>query len=714
VDAHGRWTRTRVAAAASAGALLALPAAGQPSIDADLGSRWLRPDEAIELRVDADTYAARSELRVFAGATDVSAWISSPRPGVLRLASAALRWPQGSRELVVYRIDGASPPRWRELARLPLKVLDTLGFESSTFKPRAELQLEGRAAEERDDGQPHTPRGRHLDAGARAGIEWQAEGGGRQWQAQANTQGASERSKALRAGERGAAAPRVDLADYRVTFVAGAQGAQGAQRLELGHVSHGNHPLLISSMASRGLSVASKLGSHADLSLAAMNGSAIVGWNNPLGLAEDEHRIQALTLATELVDERPGALRAELTLLDASLLPRSGFDQGQVPDAEESRGLGLRLLWQHGRLRGDLAWARSRHLHPFDAQLALAANGGDADTATVAVRPVTRDAHRGELHWDLLDAGNGGSNDSQAPPPRATLSLLHERSAPLYRSLAASFASDQMHTRLALDAAWQGATTQWHAAQRVDNLARLATLLRTGTTEWGGALRLPLPAWMAPGAPAGSSLWPTASLSWQQTHQLARNAPDTAQSGIAASHRPDQLNRTAQLQLNWQRGQGSLGYTLAVSDQDNRQSGRERADFRNLSHQFALVLALAERWRGQASVQRSRNASVESALVRRVESASLGVEGTLTERLSLSSNVSASRQSDSAGDATARQIAAQAQANWRFDWALAGQVLPAQAFVRSGLQDERQNDRRLGTGGSFRAWWVDVGLSISH
>jgi hypothetical protein len=680
------------AAAGAALALQAALAAGEARIEPSFGERWVAAGEALVLGIDAATFAARSELRVFVGSEDVTAWLTAPEPGLLRLEPRGGPWPAGEQALVLYRV---AQRQWQELARLPLKVLSPAGFEASRFTPRAELQSKGRADEDRSDGAATSPRGTYLDLAGRFGGSWQGAREGWQFEAQANVQATSHRPEALRAAELRDAAPRVDLADYRLA------AAHGDDRFEFGHVSHGRHPLLVNGMASRGAALAAQMGGRFDLAAAAMNGTAIVGYHNPTGLEEQDHRVHALTVGAELLTERPGALRAELTLLDAALLPRSGFDQGSVADAERSRGFGVRLLARSagGRARADLAWARSRHLHPFDPLLAQAGE-------SVAVRAATRDAHRVELSFDLLEAGG-------EQPRQLALSLLHERTAPLYRSLAAAFASDQMHTRVALSAAWRGATAQLQAAERVDNLARIPTLLRTGTGEWAASVSLPLPAWFGAGDRADSG-WPQLSGSWQQVHQRARNAPDTLASGIAASHRPDQLNRSGQLALAWQRKRGSFGYTLTWSDQDNRQSGRERADFRNLGHQLSAAWSLGEALRLNAGAQRSRQLAREQALIRYVNGLSIGADWQALERLALAAQWSLNLQDNSAASATQRAAAAHLQATWRFELPTADRKLPGQAFVRYARQHDRQRDLAFGTASALEAWWVDLGLSVAY
>ncbi|MBX3637798.1 MAG: hypothetical protein KF683_20695, partial [Rubrivivax sp.] len=247
-------------------------------------------------------------------------------------------------------------------------------------------------------------------------------------------------------------------------------------------------------------------------------------------------------------------------------------------------------------------------------------------------------------------------------------------------------------------------------------LARIATLLRNRTGELGAALSLPLATWFAGDGDAGapSPWWPAASLIWQRVHQRAVNAPDPETSGIADTHRPDQLNRTLQAHLQWTLPQGwAFGYALARSHQDNRQPGRERADFRNLSHQVSLTAPLSETLRTTVGLTRSRNVSVETSLVAWTTGGTLGVDWQASERWALAANLSNNRNHDSLDNASARSLGVQLQSSWRFTLPGPGQPLPVQAFVRVSRQGERNEDRVFGQQSDHRIDWVDVGLAMS-
>ncbi|MDO9092676.1 MAG: hypothetical protein Q7U99_08595 [Rubrivivax sp.] len=671
---------------------LAGPAQAQPQLEVSFDQQWQPADAALRLRLQSGTLPATPELRVFIGTRDVSPLLRWTGPGMLELVPAGQTWPAGESELVLY------DAQWTEIARWPLRVLNASGLESSQFESKLDLQADRRAASRHGEGTPLTPRSSLTEGGGLGGFGWKGARAGWQWEAAANVSGHSQRAKALRFGELAGDAPKLDLADYRVA------AAWGQHRLELGHVSAGTHALLAQGVASRGLGLSTRAGERADLSLHVVGGSAIVGWDDPLGLQEQDHRMQVLTLGLELLDGRPGGLRAELSVIDASVLPRSGFNTGSVPDAEQSRGLGLRLLASSagGRLRGELAVARSRYTNPFDDTLAL-------DGELRAVQPVARNAHSAELQAGLLQQWPVGAQALDL-----TLTLRHDRAAPLYRSLASFVTSDLAQTRVGLQAGLAGASAQLQAVHKVDNLARVATLLRTRTQELQAALNLPLAQWLGGD---GASFWPTLAWTAQQVHQQAANTPVAEDSGFADSQRPDQMSTNHQINLNWTLSQGALSYGLSRAVQDNRQRGREQADFHQLGHEIGLSWAFGEALRTSLSVTRSRQLSVETAVKSWTTSGSLTFEWQATERWGLQASAAhngSRRGTGIAPDlARTRNTLLQAQISWRFAVPGLAKPLPGQAFLRLASQTDRQQDIAFGQDTRLRHGWLDLGLSFS-
>jgi hypothetical protein len=711
------------------GALLAQAAFAQVAPpEAQFAGRWVHTDAVLALRLTPQQQARWREWRFFIGTREVTALARLATPGLLELVPGAARWPSGESELVVHEGEAGA-----EVARLPLRVLSALGFEASEHQPRLDIGGEGRAADRRSDGQPTSARTGQADGTLGAGHAWKGRRDEFNFEAAANLAGHSQQDKALRFATLAERAPKTDLADYRLALGWREHG------IELGHLSAGTHPLLVQGFASRGVGIKSRLGAQADLTVHALRGSAIVGYDELSGLADDEHRLHLLTLGSELLADRPGGLRLELSLADAAVRAQSGFEVGSVPDAERSSGLGLRLAAASAdaRLGGELALARSRFTNPFDPALAL---GGELKP----VQPVTRHALAARLRWAAVQglvlgaapaaAGSTDTPHAQEAPGANKLDLSfelqHDRAQPLYRSLGGNVTPDQQATRVTAQLGLAGAALQANAGTRVDNLARIATLLRTRTDEAGTTLALPLPAWFATpqpaagsAAPAGdsepaqqakpASPWPALTLAGKWLHQRALNAPAAEDSGVAATHRPDQVTREQQLNLNWTLGVHGLSYGASRSTLDNRQSGRERADFRRLAHQASLNLMLGEAWRAALALSRARQASIETGLVNWTTGGSLQLDWTPGDRWAVSASAKHELADDSLDRARNAGDGAQLQITRRFALPGIDKPLPGQVFVRLGYQAQRQRDAVFASATRFRAGWVDTGLSFS-
>lgn len=657
---------------------------------------WLRDDQPLVLHLAPDLRARAAQLRFVLGHSDVTALVD-PAPASaagaldrpLRLVPRATRWPAGESELVMY--DGDD---WTERARLPMKVLTRGGFESSTWTPQLDLRADGRPHVQGQAAALADGRSRREGLHGQAGLGWSGQRAGWQFEAAAHLAGSSDPAKALRAAERADQAPRVDLADYRVAL------AHDGRRIELGHLAGRAHPLLVQDPARRGLALHSALGPTADISLHVLSGTALVGWDHLLGVTEAEHRAQLLSAGVELLPARPGGLRAELGVLDAAVLPRRDFNAGSVPDAERSQGLSLSLAGQTAgeRVRGSLALARSRFVNPFDPALAL-------DGELRAVQPATRNAAAADLQLALLASAEGAVR-----PYRLRLDLHHERAAPLYRSLMAAVTPDQSLSRWGLHGQWAGATAQWQWRRRLDNLDHVATLLRTRTDEQQATLNLPVASWRAEAAPR--AWWPGLTLDWQQVHQFAVNLPRTEDSGFAASQRPDQMNRTLQLRLDWTRPWGQWAYALNRARQDNRQPGREAADFATLGHVFSASRAFGETLRVNVELSRQRQLNAEQAQVQRTRALTLHVDWTPDERWTLGGGLALQRAADSLQRSRTRHEDWFVLAARRFAIPQIDKPLPAQWQLRLAGQADRQDDRTFGLTSDVRGWWLDVGLSI--
>jgi hypothetical protein len=667
-------------------------AADAAPVRAEFDGRWVRPADTLVLRVPQRL--AGADLRFVAAGTDVTALARAAGPGEFHVELRAAPLVPGESEFVVWRVDGSA---WEEVARFALKVLTSAGFEKSRFDPKLDLANKSTVDSNARGSAVPPPRPTYADLTGRGGVGFEFARDRFGVEGSFNAAGSSYRNEALRYGELQSRAPKADLADYVVNT------RWRDTTLTVGHLSWGTHPLLLSGYGSRGLMLGQKIGSRVDVSLAAMNGTGIVGYDNFLGLDSEQHRIYGAGLGVELVGGRPGALRAELALMDASLESRGNFNVGEVTDAETSRGLGLRLSGSTAgnRVRGDAAFARSRYVNPFDPQLA---QGGTSQ----AVARTTHDARSANLAVDVVQ---GAQWFSPAQPFTTTLTLHHGRFAPLYRSIGASVSSDQQLDRAGLALRLGATQLQFNASRLEDNLDDVPTVLKNRTDTGGVTLTLPPAPWR--GADPGRTWWPQLTLGTQRVHQFALNTPVIADSGIAASHRPDQVNRSHQLGLAWSREPLTLSYGASYATQDNRQPGRELADFANLGHQVTLGLRVLETLNVSIGLNRARNYSVEKDLASYTNGGTLGFDWTWAERWSLAANAGRTLADDSRDLSRTVDRTAQAQLSYRFSVPGPGRRLPGQVFVRYARQgnDVRDNVFGLSSQGVNTAW--DAGLSLS-
>ena len=282
--------------------------------------------------------AGDGRLAIFLGTTDLTAMFT-PTGTALRYTPDLLVLPSGPTELVVYHVPPDSGAAWTELKRVPVRVRYRFDVERAAFDPGLSLNNEGQIAQGQFPTPDELPDHRiYQDFTTQLEASADVERRGWRVQTEARIVGVSYREEALRFRELADQAPNLDLAEYAV------QVERGPGVVTLGHVSHGRHPYLIDRFNSRGATGTVQLGAPFDLSVAVMNGSRVVGWSNPVGLNEPDHRIVSGTVGVELWPRQPGAFRVEGSLLDGSVLPRNGFNQGAVVDAERSRGLGFRVL----------------------------------------------------------------------------------------------------------------------------------------------------------------------------------------------------------------------------------------------------------------------------------------------------------------------------------------------------------------------------------
>lgn len=511
--------------------------------------------------------AQGERLALLVGSSDVS--------GAVRVqgrraeyAPAALRLPAGATEAIAYIVTAGG--EWQEAGRAALRVRTRTGLDAGSFTPSADLASTGQLDQFVPEGAPPPERRTWQDLTLRLGVGGRAVRDAWEMTLQSNAVGASEETQRLRYADRQDRAPTLDLADYQL------QLRRGPLRAAVGNLSVGANRYLLAGYGSRGVSAGVQLHPAVAIDAAAVNGTNVVGWDNLLGVSDGDHRMLTTGIAVEFVPSRPGAFHVDVQALDGSILPRTGFTQGAVTDAERSRGYGVQLSMSDAsqRLRVGAGLSQSRFRNPSDPLLA-------GDTTVVAARSETRRARFGELGVQILrDLALFGST-------RASLGATarHERIDPLYRSVGAFVQGDQQMDGGELTGSIGALSIQGALSRGRDNLADIPSILTTRTTRRAVSLAAPLHGLVGV-SPRG---WlPMATFAWEGTAQAGDGVPTN--SDFQASHVPDQVNRVRTASLSWSPSRMNISYRWNESLQDNRQPGRERADLRTRVHgvQFAL------------------------------------------------------------------------------------------------------------------------------
>jgi hypothetical protein len=268
-----------------------------------------------------------------------------------------------------------------------------------------------------------------------------------------------------------------------------------------------------------------------------------------------------------------GALRFDVTALNGSVLPRSGFGSGSVTDSESSTGVALRVQSQllDRRVRLDAGLTRSAFENLPDPLLAR-------DTTLVPDVRDTRNAHFAQASADVLrNLRLGGGRTA-----RLTMGWAAERVDPLFRTVAGYTQADQLQNRWEVRGDVAGIGIGGNHARSRNNLDDIPSILTSETHRTGLDVSLPVaqlvhgPGWLP-------------QLRWRtdRTHQFGRGVPEN--SGFAASHVPDQVSTTHSAGLETRLGPLALGYRFDRAEQDNRQVGRETADFENSTHGVSIA-----------------------------------------------------------------------------------------------------------------------------
>lgn len=553
-----------------------------------------------------------------------------------------VRLPAGASDVVAYIVEADGT--WYEVARAPLRVRSAAGFDGSAREAIADLSSAG-ALVDHQPGNPTGGRDPFQDVTLRLGVNGRVARNGWELSLQSNALGASRKEQRLRWAEHGADAPRLDLTDYRL------QLNRGGVRAAVGNVTAGANRYLLSGFASRGVTAGAQWGRVLTVDAAMTGGSSVVGWDNPLGVGQPDHRLTSTTLGLELIPARPGAIHVDLTGLEGAVLPRTGVTQGAVTDAERSHGYGVQVTAADAaqRLRFSGGLARSRFTNPADPTLGPA--------GVVPVTAVARTARFGELVFQAIPERLVRGRT------RAALgtTLRYERVDPLYRSVGAYVGADVQQEGAEFTGMLGALALQGAASRGRDNLAGLTSVLTTRTGRRAIHAAAPVAGLLGV---APRSWLPAATFAWERTTQVGDGVPDNGD--FAPSHVPAQWSYQRAATLTWTWPRVTAAWRWTGSMQDNRQPGRERSDLKARVHALSLALT------GWPSITPSVEGSVErqdfaeTATQQRTTRFGGGMQATLRQTMGLTANLSRTWSFDPFAQRRVRQMEMQGEVSRAF------------------------------------------------
>jgi hypothetical protein len=663
-------------------------------------------------RIKVNNLPTQAQTAVFLGDLDITSQMQ--REGQeLVYQSTLLSLPVGDRTLTVYRT--TTPDRWESIATVVVKVepapstvaaqresstppkaaatptptasetttpasknppANTLPTPATpltsplTFNTKLNVNLKSQLAESRSPDAGKSPRPTFLDASFTSELSAQAQIGTGKLQGKVNLVGTTFQPEALRFNELNERAALVDLSAYSIDFT------DGDTKVAVGNVCFGNNPLLISNLCTRGLTGTLKLNNFADISIGHLSSTAIVGFDNILGVEQSNNALTGATLGLQVMNNAAGGVRLETTAIGGERAPVANFNVGEVVDAEKSDGIGWRLTAANddGRLKFDAGFARSTFTAggANDPQLT-------AGTNAIALQSVTKNAWYTETSYDLI-------KDVKLDDKRKfslTTNFKLEQADPQFGTLGATVNADRVQAQYGINARIAGASLQFQRTNSEDNIVNVPNLLKTRNQSSNISLNVPLQSVLQDKNP----LLPTISYSYQQTNQIGSIALALKGNFDDPSKIPDQLNTTHNVGLGWKFSDALLfDYKFSNTIQDNRQSGRENADFHNLNHQFSVAWQAHQRLSFNLGYNLTTAQNIERQLTRLSESPSFGMSWEFVPDLTLALNYNFNNDSDSIGESLTRSNALDLLLTWNFKTNTFGRESPGSVFLRYSHQ----------------------------
>jgi hypothetical protein len=661
-----------------------------PSFDA---SQFLPRISAIQLQLSREITPEDGRLAIFIDQTDVTALFNVEQQKIVYQPDK-LPLPAGAHELILYLVPAEGG--WRELTRIPIKVLTRMGFEKALIQPAADFtgKAQPYASNAPDENQP--VRDSFEDGTLQMTISSEHLRNGFALRTASQITGVTYRNEALRFGQLGDDAPPVDLGSYRIDL------QRGSTVLSVGHLGFGSLRHLVNGFSSRGIALKFGEGRMVSLQLAALNGSNIVGWDNFFGLGENNHRIYGATVGLEAIPRRPGGLRIEGTVFGGSLLPFSGFNQGAVLTAEESDGGGLRVVASDPsqRFTVDAGYTSSTFHEARDRQVE---DGLDV----TPIRSRTNNAQYADATVVLLRNRNLGRI-----PTNVSITARHERVEPLFRSVGAPVQADLQTNGADLTATFGQVSAQLSHVRTRDNIGGVESILTTKTRRTAVGVGIPLNL-MVRNPKIRAAWFPTLTIQTDLTHQFGTHVP--VNSGFDETHVPDQMSTNGSAALQWQIGNYfRIGYRLGQSHQDNRQLGNENADFTVTSNAVSFGFTAGQRLNASIDLSLDENDSELERRKDRTRRYGTNIAWTLFGQTAVGATITMSEADNNFGTLDQRGTVGFLELSSGFPLTRKGAPgRQGRVFVRYSEQQDRTINRDFGFNSDRRGTTVTSGVTLS-
>jgi hypothetical protein len=290
----------------------------------------------------------------------------------------------------------------------------------------------------------------------------------------------------------------------------------------------------------------------------------------------------------------------------------------------------------------------------------------------------------------------------------ATIKL--EQTDPQFGTLGASVNADRLQAQYGINATIAGANIQFQHTNSEDNIANLPNLLKTRNNSDTISLNVPLQSVLQ----NNSSLLPTISYSYQQTAQNGSIVAAANGNFDDPSKIPSQHNNTQEIGLGWKFSDAlSFDYKFSNTFQDNRQLGRENADFHNISHQFSVGWQPSQQLRFNLGYNLTNAQNIERQITRFTHSPTFGVSWEFVPDVTLAVNYNFNNDSDSIGESLTRSNALDLLLTWNFKTNTFGRENPGSVFLRYSGQSNLNSSSigNINTDSTINT--IGAGMSLS-